>query len=304
MVRSLHPLLFPRYLRRRSLAKTTRILSAMKTDQSTSTCCDQVLQGDSARAQNGVNRPLADEASAVSAHDGGVISNPGAVAAGVEGSSPELRPGTGDLRCELKTTEPIRVPASLTDALFFYNRPVAILHTPALFHPEEQPERSKSATLPRAGASNLGATEPPGEGGFAQATPHGASHNPAAEAELSGGSQDAPRAHFSLPESVSAPGTLNNIVVNRHSMGTMAALSENPSLQPPRAWFVSLEGKPAAEIRYAVSEEQRRRRPAESRETSLDSGVDMSELNQTSGRRVTLERNVTFVKSSKNVPPQ
>uniref|UniRef100_A0A674P340 Protein FAM171B-like n=1 Tax=Takifugu rubripes TaxID=31033 RepID=A0A674P340_TAKRU len=292
---------------RRSLAEanTKRILPVIKKDQSTSTCCDEVLEilsGDSTHAQNGAVQPFTESASVISTRNGST--NPSAVAIAMEGDSLELSSDTSDLTCVLKTTEQIRVTASLTDSLFFYNQPVAILHTPALLHLEEQPERSKSATLPRAGASNIGTTEPLGKDSFTQTTPNGITQNQAAEAELSEASQGASRAHFSLPESVSAPGTLNNIVVNRHSMHAMTALAENPSLQPPRAWFVSLEGKPAAEIRYAVSEEQRRRRPAESRETSLDSGVDMSELNQTSGRRVTLERNVTFVKSSKNVPPQ
>lgn len=271
----------------------------IKKDQSTSTCCHEVLEvlsGDCPHAQNGVNQPFTDGASVISLHNGST--NASAVAVAIEGNSLELNSDTSDLACVLKTTEHIRLAASLTDSLFFYNQPVAILHTPALFHLEEQPERSKSATLPRAGASNIGTTEALGKDSFTQMTPNAATQNQAAETELS---EDASKAHFSLPESVSAPGILNNIVVSRQSM---AALSENASLQPPRAWFVSLEGKPAAEIRYTVSEEQRRCRPTESRETSLDSGVDMSELNQTSGRRVTLERNATFVKSSKNVPPQ
>lgn len=306
-VRLIHLSLFSYFLCRHLLveAKTKRILSMIKKDQSTSTCCDledlevlEVLSGDSPHVQTD-----ADTASVISTHNGSIITNPNAVAIAMADNSLELTSDTSDLTCVLKTAEHIRVPASMTDRLFFYNQPVAILHTPALFHLEEQPERSKSATLPRAGASNTDTTEPQGKDSFTQITPNGTTQNQAAETELSEGSQDAPRAHFSLPESVSAPGTLTNIVVSRHSMQAMAALSENPSLQPPRAWFVSLEGKPAAEIRYAVSEEQMRRRATESRETSLDSGVDMNEVNQTPGRRVTLERNVTFVKSSKNVPP-
>lgn len=271
-----------------------RISSGIKKDQSTSTCCDEVLE-----VVSGVQTD-SDNASVISTHDGSIITNPNIVAFATEDSSLELN--SGDLTCVLKKADHIRVPASLTDSLFFYNHSVAILHTPALFHLEEHPERSKSATLPRSGALNFGTTEPMGKDSSTQTSLNGTPQNQAAETELSEGSQDAPRAHFGLPESVSAPGTLTNIVVSRHSMQAMTALSENPSLQPPRAWFVSLEGKPAAEIRYAVSEEQRRRRPTESRETSLDSGVDMSELNQMPGRKVTLERNVTFVKSSKPAP--
>lgn len=270
----------------------------IKKDQSTSTCCDEVLEvlsGDSPHVQT-----VTDTASVISTHNGSIITNGNVAAIAAEDNSLELNSDTKDLTRVLKTTEHIEVPASVTDSLFFYTQPVAILHTPALFHLEEQSERSKSATLPRAGTLNIGTTEPLGKDSFTQS--NGTTQNQAAGTELSEVSQDAPRAHFSLPESVSAPGTLTNIVVSSQSMHAMAAHSVNPSLQPPRAWFVSLEGKPAAEIHYAVSEEQRRRRPTESRETSLDSGVDMSELNQTPGRRVTLERNVTFVKSSKNVP--
>lgn len=277
-----------------------RILSLIKKDQSTSTCCDEVLEvrsGDSPPVQTDT-----DTASVISTHNGSIITNPNAVAIAMEDNSLELNSVSSDRICVLQTAEHIQVPASMTDTLFFYSQPVAILHTPALFHLEGQPERSKSATLPRAGASNIGSTEPLGKDSFTQTPANGTTQHQAAETELSEGSQDAPTAHFSFPESLSAPGTLTNIVVSKHSMKAMASLSENPSLQPPRAWFVSLEGKPAAEIHYAVSEEQRRRRPTESRETSLDSGVDMSELNQTTGRRVTLERNVTFVKSTKSAP--
>lgn len=106
-------------------------------------------------------------------------------------------------------------------------------------------------------------------------------------------SSSATRATFSLQESLSVPGTLNRLLGSRRTA---------PPPQPSRAWFVSLEGKPAAEVRYAdaaAPESQRRRRAADSRDTSLDSGVDMSELGHTAGRKVALERNATFVKSTK-----
>lgn len=281
------------------LSETQRkkILPVMRRDQTTSTC-DEDEEG-----EKGDNL-----------HD--VISNPGAVAIAVGCNDLELN----DLNGYDKTTQQIRVPASLTDSLFFYNQPVAILHAPAFFHLDEQPDEpqwSRSATLPRTGATNGSAAE--SKDSFTQTATKGSSatQNQAEESEdqlgVLEGSQAAAstktsRGHFSLPESASVPGTLNNIRGGRHSVHTLAELSRIPSLQPPRAWFVSLEGKPAAEIHYAVSEQQRRRRPVESRETSLDSGVDMSELNQTPGRRaVTLERNATFVKSSsgsKDTPPQ
>lgn len=286
----------------------------MRKDQTTSTCEDEgmeVSSGESSDAQEGAKKRVENRrnASVISTHS--VIANPSAVAITMEYNGLE-NTGLSDL------TEHIRVPTTLTENLFFYNQPVAVLHAPAFFHLEEQPEqpqRSKSATLPRAGATNSAATEPPSKDSFTQTLSKGppATQNLAVETELPEGSQGAastntPRAHCNLSESVSAPGTLNKIGGRRLSVHTLAELSEIPSLQPPRAWFVSLEGKPAAEIHYAVSEQQRRRRPVESRETSLDSGVDMSELNHTSGRRaITLERNATFVKSmssSKHAPPQ
>uniref|UniRef100_A0A672IDC4 Membrane-associated ring finger (C3HC4) 7 n=1 Tax=Salarias fasciatus TaxID=181472 RepID=A0A672IDC4_SALFA len=243
--------------------------------------------------------------SLISEHRNNVISNPGAVAIALECNDLELN----DLSCSLQASEQIRASAaSPSDSLFFYNQPLAILHAPAFFHLEDQAELvqwSKSATLPRVGAST---GEPPSKDGFTQTLSKGQDGpSEAEEAEdrpgTSDGSQEAasaattPRGPFGLPESMSVPGTLNKMGDGRRSAHALGRLGTIPSPQPPRAWFVSLEGKPAAEIHYAVSEQQRRRRPVESRETSLDSGVDMSELSQASGRRpVTLERNATFVK--------
>ncbi|GAA6225257.1 protein FAM171B-like isoform X1 [Lates japonicus] len=303
------------YYRRRSLSETQtkKIRAVMRKDQTTSTCDDEVGEASHPHqsfTEKGDNRH---SSSVHSMHGSSVIANPSAVAIMLECTDLDLNSDPSDV---------IRsgVAASLTENLFFYNQPVAILHAPAFFHLDEQeemPQWSKSATLPRAGASNGGAAEPLSKDSFTQTLPKGLTQNQEVESEdqlgAVAGSQAATstntsRAHFSLPESVSVPGTLNKIRDSRHSVHALAELSKIPSPQPPRAWFVSLEGKPAAEIHYAVSEQQRRRRPVESRETSLDSGVDMSELNQSSGRRpVTLERNATFVKSSsssKHTPPQ
>lgn len=309
-----------------SEAKTKRVLSLKQKDQTTSTCDDEVLEVSSVnsfQAQNGVNQSFTERGggqhntSVISTQN--ILTNPSTVAITMECNELELDTSLNDMSSRHSTTEHIRVPASLVDNMFFYNQPVAILHTPTFLHLEEQPEhpqRSKAATLPRAGATNSTTTEPLSKDSFTQTVPKGpaATSNQAVETELglSESSQEAAsssvfRDHFSISESVSVPGTLNKIRGNRHSVHALAELSETPSLQPPRAWFVSLEGKPAAEIHYAVSEQQRRRRPAESRETSLDSGVDMSELNQIPGRRVILKRNATFVKStssSKQSPQQ
>uniref|UniRef100_UPI003AAAA4BA protein FAM171B-like n=1 Tax=Centroberyx gerrardi TaxID=166262 RepID=UPI003AAAA4BA len=323
-------------------------------DQTTSTCdseLSEVSSGDSCNLQDGLNQPYTERgdnqhnASVISKHNGNVIANPkatelgliqfdeNAVAIRLECTEPELNADPNDLMSLHETSQQMRGPLSLNDSLFFYNQPVAILHAPAFFHLEEQPEQpqwSKSATLPRAGASNNTPTEPLSKDSFTQTLLKGpaVSQNQAVETEeqlgAPGGTQAPPssnlsRGHYGLPESMSVPGTLHKIGDKRRScLGSelqgnsehaLAELSKIPSPLPPRAWFVSLEGKPAAEIHHAVAEQQRRRRPTESRETSLDSGVDMSELNQTAARRaVTLERNATFVKSSapssKPAPPQ
>ncbi|KAK2839506.1 hypothetical protein Q5P01_013246 [Channa striata] len=316
------------YCHRRSLSgtKAKRIQPTIKKDQTTSTCDHDVFEmssGDTSDPQIGPNQSFTErhdnqhKASVISVHSSSVIANPSAVAITLECNELELKKDMDNLMCLHKTTEQMKVPAPLTENLFFYNQPVAIFHAPAFFHLEEQPEQhqwSKSATLPRAGTSNNAATECLNKDSFTQTLSKRPSLAQTAETEdqlgVLEGSREATsnstsRGHFSLPESVSVPGTLNKIRDSRHSVHGLAELSKIPTTQTPRAWFVSLEGKPAAEIHYAVSEQQRRRRPVESRETSLDSGVDMSELNQSSGRRtVTVERSATFVKSSKPAPPQ
>lgn len=280
--------------------KAAKILPVTTKDQNTSTCDDDLFEVSSRKASH--SQEQQPEEKGDSRHNASFIANANAVAIMLEN---DLNTDLNNLTCSHKASEQ-RVSVSLTDNLFFYNQPVAILHTPAFFHLEEQPEQaqwSKSATLPRAGVSNGAATEPLSKENFTQTQTKGPpeTQNQAAETEdklgASGGSQTATTTNTSrLPESVSVPGTLHKILDSRHSVHGQSNIS---SFQPPRAWFVSLEGKPAAEIHYAVTEQQRRRRPVESRETSLDSGVDMSELNQTSGRRaVTLERNATFVKSA------
>ncbi|KAG7237044.1 hypothetical protein INR49_032871 [Caranx melampygus] len=302
--------------RRRPLSETEAkmILPVMRKDQSTSTCDDEVFDiysRDASHPQDGLNQSFTEKgnnqcsSSANSMHD--IITNPNAVAIALECAELDLNTESSDGTCVFR--DQMRVPSSLTENLFFYNQPVAILHAPAFFHLEEQAEQlqwSKSATLPRAGASNSAASEPQSKDSFTQTLQKGQSVTPsqavetedqlgALEGSQAGTSTNTSRGPFSLPESVSVPGTLNKIRDSRHSVHALGEFSKMPSPQPPRAWFVSLEGKPAAEIHYSVSDQQRRRRPVESRDTSLDSGVDMSELNQSSGRRaVTLERNATF----------
>uniref|UniRef100_A0A1A8PZ69 Family with sequence similarity 171, member B n=2 Tax=Nothobranchius pienaari TaxID=704102 RepID=A0A1A8PZ69_9TELE len=264
-----------------------KTLAAIKTDQATSTSHDGVSGTSPGNQNHSVTKQEENQHS-------DVIAN-----AGTEAASLDLKEVTSE------KTKP-------ADSLCFYNQPVTILPASAFFHLEEESvltNWSRSATLPRVGMSNGAAAEAPRKENYTQPVlraPSTIQIQGVDTQNLPGGSDDSQagngtsRGPFSLPESASVPGTLNKMRGNRHSVHTFSGLSEmQKSPQPPRAWFVSLEGKPAAEIRYAVSEQQRRRRPIESRDTSLDSGVDMSELNQMSSRRaITLERNATFIKNT------
>ncbi|XP_015242808.1 PREDICTED: protein FAM171B-like [Cyprinodon variegatus] len=281
--------------------KTRKASTVMRKDQTTSTVHDEESEASSAlqHADGENQRSNRCLDSFLAMKSGEVIANLGAAAVPSECNT---------LDVINMTSEQTPVPSCHPNGLFFYNQPLAILPAPAFFHLEEHPEQadwSRSATLPRVGASNGAAAEPQRKESFTQ-TFH--TEDQLQSSEGSPGPSNTSRMPFNLPESASVPGTLNKLAGSRHSVHAITGLSKIPSPQPPRAWFVSLEGKPAAEIRYAVSEQQRRRRPMESRETSLDSGVDLSELNQSTGRRpVTLERNATFIKSpsnNKNAPQE
>lgn len=188
---------------------------------------------------------------------GGVVSNPGA--------DHQLLLQTKDQTADPPQPE-IQQQQQFGNGFFFYNQPVAILHAPAFFQVDESGEQqwSKSTSLPDDVTQTKITNQEPVKADVGKKT------DPAKS-----------RAASAFPESVSEPGTLGN------PSGLSIA-------QGPRAWFVSLEGKPAAEIRYAVNEEQQRR----SRDTSLDSGLDLSEPGQAKRDSAKLERNATFVKKS------
>ncbi|XP_032424532.1 protein FAM171B-like isoform X1 [Xiphophorus hellerii] len=255
--------------------KLRQTAAVVRKDQTTSTDDDESeTSGQNQNQRNGFCVP---------AKSSDVIANPSAVVVSLDGK---------ELDFIGAASEQTRTP----DGLFFYNQPVAILPAPAFFHLEEHPAQSdwsRSATLPQA-TNGATAAEPQRKESFTQTL------QTEEQLRTADGSEPASRTTFGLPESASVPGTLNKLAGNRHSVHAVTGLSKVVSPQPPRAWFVSLEGKPAAEIRYAGSEQQRRRQTMDSRETSLDSGVDLSELNQTTGRRVTLERNATFIKNPTN----
>lgn len=198
--------------------------------------------------------------------------------------------------------------------IHIYNQPVAIIQAPEFFSAQEQQLSScKSATFPRNGVEYDTHTEPASKDSYTQTLPkvhHHHSHDARSPQESS---QDDPQPLETPPQgqgpnsgvwgrysnllesSVSVPGTLNEAAGmqafnNGHGVpNELQGISERILLEltrgkslssHPRAWFVSLDGKPAAQVRHSIIELQSRHRPPSSNDTSLDSGVDMNEPQQ------------------------
>ncbi|KAL6115270.1 fam171b [Pungitius sinensis] len=159
-----------------------------------------------------------------------------------------------------------------------YSQPVAVLQAPELFAAQEL-SGCKSATFPRDGVEYDAHPEHANKDGYAKTlVPHHHSQG--------GGSQDEPQPLETPPQGQGPSGVLwggryNNLLESSVSVpGTLneAAGAPGRGRSHPRAWFVSLDGKPAAQVRHSVIELQTRRRaPGSSNDTSLDSGVDMNE---------------------------
>ncbi|KAM6174393.1 protein FAM171B [Erethizon dorsatum] len=198
--------------------------------------------------------------------------------------------------------------------MHIYSQPIAILQTSDLFSTPEQLHTAKSATLPRKGQLVYGQLmEPVNRENFTQTLPkmpmHSHAQPPDAREEdlVLEGQQSLPsqtsdwgRYSNSLLESVSVPGTLNEAVVMTPFSSELQGISEQTLLElskgkpspHPRAWFVSLDGKPVAQVRHSFIDLKKGKR-TQSNDTSLDSGVDMNEHH--SSRK--LEREKTFIKS-------
>ncbi|XP_055456644.1 protein FAM171B [Psammomys obesus] len=205
-----------------------------------------------------------------------------------------------------------RLPEQL---LHLYSQPIAILQTSELFAAPEPLHGARSATLPRKGQLVYGQlAEPGGRDSFAQTLPKMPAHSHAQAADAGEGDLALPgqqglppqaadwgRYSTSLLESVSVPGTLNQAVVMTPFSSELQGISEQTLLElskgkpspHPRAWFVSLDGKPVAQVRHSFIDLKKGRR-TQSNDTSLDSGVDMNEHH--SSRK--LEREKTFIKSA------
>lgn len=190
-----------------------------------------------------------------------------------------------------------------------YNQPVAIIQAPELFGSQEQ---QGSATFPRNGGEYDPHSDPLRKGGYPLTLPKGPHHHSQSAEDPRQPGQHEPQPLETPPQgqgasvwgrynnnnllesSVSVPGTLSEAAAGmgpfggaRRAPGELQGISERTLLEltrgkasasPPRAWFVSLEGKPAARVRHSIIELQSHQRPTSSNDTSLDSGVDMNEL--------------------------
>lgn len=194
--------------------------------------------------------------------------------------------------------------------IHIYNQPVAIIQAPELFG---APELSgcKSATFPRNGVEYDTHSEPASKDSYTQTLPKIPHHHSQGGSSPQRSSQDEPRPLETPPQgqgpssgvwgrysnllesSVSVPGTLNEAAgmgafgggvpseLQGISERTLLELTRGKSSSShPRAWFVSLDGKPAAQVRHSIIELQGHHRPPSSNDTSLDSGVDMNEPQQ------------------------
>lgn len=220
----------------------------------------------------------------------------------------------------------MRVPIALSEKLFLservvhvYNQSVTLLQAADFLLSARQPSSSdlKSATLPRQGAGsyesqaealskdNLTQTYP-------RVPPQSDAHRQrskeqqASERSKASCSSEGVWERFNtLLESVSVPGTLNEAAAMGPVLGSdhqgmseqnLRELSKNKPPPHPRAWFVSLEGKPVGQVRHSVLDLQKcLRRASEINTTSLDSGVDMNE-HVAGGSSRRLERERTFVR--------
>ncbi|KAI5627556.1 protein FAM171B, partial [Silurus asotus] len=115
-----------------------------------------------------------------------------------------------------------------------------------------------------------------------------------------------------LLESVSVPDILNKATGMASSYGahqgsseqTLLELSRRKPFPHPKAWFVSLEGKPVAQVCHSILDLQKcQLLLSDSQDTSLDSGVDFNEQHQEQNQS-SLRRNTTHTQiCSENADP-
>ncbi|XP_077403085.1 protein FAM171B [Vanacampus margaritifer] len=194
--------------------------------------------------------------------------------------------------------------------LHMYKHPVAIVQAADMFGKQEpQNAGCKSATFPRNGNESEAPSKDTQTLGKVQSGQQQSKQDQPQPLEIPPPSQGPPAAwgRYSnlLESSVSVPGTLNEAtgmegfggagfggagahgissklqgISERTLLELTRGKSSSSSSSHPRAWFVSLDGKPAAQVRHSIIELQSRQRPPSSNDTSLDSGVDMNEPQQ------------------------
>uniref|UniRef100_A0A1A8NWM6 Membrane-associated ring finger (C3HC4) 7 n=1 Tax=Nothobranchius rachovii TaxID=451742 RepID=A0A1A8NWM6_9TELE len=193
-----------------------------------------------------------------------------------------------------------------------YNQPLAIIQAPELFGGQEQQlSACKSNTFPRNTTEYDVHSEPANKDNYTQTLPKVPHHHSQGGSGTQQSNEDDPHSLETPPpgqgpsasvwgrysnlleSSVSVPGTLNEAAgmeafggghtseLQGISERTLLELTRGKSSSShPRAWFVSLDGKPVAQVRHSIIELQGRHRPPSSNDTSLDSGVDMNEPQQ------------------------
>ncbi|XP_076858646.1 protein FAM171B-like [Brachyhypopomus gauderio] len=188
----------------------------------------------------------------------------------------------------------------LPERLIVYNQPVAILQMLERSSPSEHTSGVRSAPLTRKAIQDHTIEKPASNNSFIQTLPKSSllsdsqqwaiRETPYGDPGLSS-NPGAWSCFNSLSESVSVPETLNEAVGmvpvcdthQRSSEQTLLQLSKSKPFPNPRAWFVSLEGTPAAQVRHSVVDLRGSPLPPDSHDASIDSGVDLNE--RRSGRK-------------------
>uniref|UniRef100_W5K7D0 Family with sequence similarity 171 member B n=1 Tax=Astyanax mexicanus TaxID=7994 RepID=W5K7D0_ASTMX len=191
---------------------------------------------------------------------------------------------------------------ALAERLVLNNHPVAILQMQNHFRSSGKASGSRSAPLPRKLVRYKNFRKSVNKDIFTQTLPKSPllSHNSKQLQDESAstvspygdpGSSSNPgdwSCFTGLLESVSVPETLNKAVEmhtfcgnrQRISEQTLLELSRSKPFPHPRAWFVSLEGKPAVQVRHSIVDLRRSHLLTDSNDTSQDSGVDLNEQQQ------------------------
>ncbi|XP_058247174.1 protein FAM171B-like isoform X2 [Hemibagrus wyckioides] len=182
------------------------------------------------------------------------------------------------------------IPVSLHENVFpeslvLCNQSVALIQVPHHSTSSDQTSGSRSATLPRKAVENNGLEKQANKQTLQAKALLSEVQQQVQTMETPYG-QPRAKGWGCLLESVSVPDTLNKTTGADASCGTQQGRSERTLLElsksnpfpHPKAWFVSLEGKPAAQVFHSIVDLQKcHLQLTDSHETSLDSGVDLYE---------------------------